>query len=157
MHAITVKERFWSKVDRSGGPDACWPWTASLDGRGYGQFGIGHDRMFRAHRMAVEMDGRPVSPGDVVCHHCDNKRCVNPSHLYVGTKRTNTDDAMRRGQTARGERSGPAKLTSAEVSEVKARVAYGWSQSMVAMMFGICQQSVSDIVRGVNWKYHKEA
>lgn len=151
MYALTVKERFWSKVNLAVGPDECWTWQASLDGRGYGQFSIGQNRMYRAHRLALELTGIEVPPNSVVCHRCDNKRCVNPGHLYVGTKKTNAADAVARGQVAHGQRNARSKLTEAQVSEVILRLRNGETQRSVADHFGVSQGAIWEINAGHNW------
>lgn len=68
--------RFWAKVNRSGGPDACWEWTASTKSSGYGGFWVG-GRVLRSHRVAYEIANGPIPEGAVVCHHCDNPPCCN--------------------------------------------------------------------------------
>lgn len=89
-------ERFWSRVDRSGGPDACWPWTARAVKRGgYGDFQL-RGRRYRASRYAYQLTHGPIPPGLVICHRCDNPPCVNPAHLYSGTQSDNERDKHRR-------------------------------------------------------------
>jgi hypothetical protein len=93
--------RFWSKVDRSGGPTACWPWTDPLTDGGYGQFTVKQDGKFRmvgAHRWILEQIlGRKLSPVRGVedaCHSCNNPPCCNPLHLYVDTRSGNLKYAV---------------------------------------------------------------
>ena len=85
----TIEERFWPKVDRSGGPDACWPWLARRDRQGYGAFAVVGEAK-RAHRVAWELaNGRPF-PADLVADHlCRNTWCVNPDHVEPVTQREN--------------------------------------------------------------------
>lgn len=95
---MTLPQRIDSKIDRSGGPDACWPWTGGRI-KGYGQTTIHGRRRVYAHRLAL-MDalGRELLPGYMALHHCDNPPCCNPAHLYEGTAKDNSFDAHTRGR-----------------------------------------------------------
>jgi hypothetical protein len=102
--------RFWSKVDKSGGPDACWLWTARKAKTGYGNFKVGGE-MTRAHRVSWTITNGPIPHdgsyhGICVCHKCDVKLCCNPSHLFLGTNADNVADRGAKGRTASGDKSG---------------------------------------------------
>ena len=93
--------RFWAKVDRSGGDLACWPWLASKRRNGYGQIGIRREgRLFveSAHRVAWELTHGPIPEGVSICHHCDNRPCCNPGHLFRGSQTDNMQDAAQKGR-----------------------------------------------------------
>ncbi len=98
----TVAERFWSKVDRAGGPEwleACWLWLPPTSQVfGYGDMHANGRKQY-AHRLAWELaSGRQIPAGLCVLHKCDNPRCVRPSHLFLGTKADNAHDAMAKGR-----------------------------------------------------------
>lgn len=76
----TTVERFWAKVDTSGGPDACWPWTARLDCHGYGRLNI-TSRWVMAHRFSYELHVGPIPEGHQLDHLCRNRACQNAKHL----------------------------------------------------------------------------
>lgn len=87
-----IHGRFWSKVDRSGGPDACWNWTSALRSKGYGDFLVRGKERCAAHRLSYIWAYGPIPNGLFVLHRCDNKLCVNPAHLFLGTHHDNMND-----------------------------------------------------------------
>lgn len=91
-------ERFLDRVDRSGGPDACHPWTAGTTGAGYGQYTVGGETVY-AHRWILGyLRGSPLGPDEFALHHCDNPPCVNPSHLHIGDQKQNMRECVDRGR-----------------------------------------------------------
>lgn len=105
---MTVAERFWAKVDRSGGPDACWPFTGAINKYGYGHFSI-DGKTHRANRVAlalgdppdVQRPGGPIPPREIPegmysLHNCDLRKCCNLAHLRLGDQSENNDDAYAR-------------------------------------------------------------
>lgn len=102
-----IEIRIWQKVDRSGGPDACWPFTGYKLPKGYGTILVGSkakktNRQALAHRVAWEVTHGPIPPGLGVLHRCDNPPCCNPSHLFLGDQFANMQDAASKGRTAHG-------------------------------------------------------
>lgn len=89
----TPADRFWQKVRKS---DGCWEWTARVSPEGYGEFW--DDRNVRAHRFSWSLVNGPIPDGLMVCHRCDNPRCVRPDHLFLGTNRENIRDMMAKGR-----------------------------------------------------------
>lgn len=87
----TLAQRLLEKIDMSGGPDSCWPWTACIDGGGYGHIGAGgkYGGMLKAHRVSYELLVGPIPPGLELDHLCRNRKCVNPAHLEPVTHREN--------------------------------------------------------------------
>lgn len=144
------RERFWSKVQKRA--DGCWVWTAGTH-RGYGLFRVQHGRpMARAHRLSYEWAKGPIPPGLVVMHSCDNKRCVNPAHLSIGTQHENVCQAVERALMPRGQRKCNAKLSTRQVHEIRERCAAGESMRRLALEFGVSAPTVQAIVHHRKWR-----
>lgn len=147
----TITQQFWDRVD-AGSPDDCWNWKLAQRGHGYGVVRFG-GVSFPAHRVAYELAHGPIPEGLFACHHCDNRACCNPRHLFVGTQQENLDDCIAKGRTASGERCNAAKLTWAQVDDVRNRWAIGGiTQAQLALEVGISKQQISKIVQGASWK-----
>ena len=151
-----VIARFWSKVEQRGA-DECWPWKASVSSQGYGKFYFG-GRMDHAHRVALRIARQQdIDPGAVVRHACDNRICVNPAHLSLGTHADNTADMMRRGRNKYiipvryGESHSQAKLTLKQVRHIKELLATGMPKAAIGRLFGVCRATIRKIAKGETW------
>ena len=96
--------RFWAKVERSAG---CWNWTASTNVGGYGQLRVGgqNGQPRVSNRIAYELMVGTIPDGLLVLHKCDNPRCVNPNHLFLGTHQDNSDDKIAKGRQGKNWQS----------------------------------------------------
>ncbi len=145
-----VAERFWRFVDKG---DGCWNWTGALT-YGYGMFGVRKGHMVHAHRFSWELIHGPVAGGLVVCHHCDNRRCVNPGHLFVGTQADNMRDMVKKGRQRKGVDRWNAQLTPEIVRQIRRQYRRGGTTyEELGRRFGTTEVNVGKIVRGENWRH----
>lgn len=147
---MTMRERFWSKVD-CGDDDECWVWQATTT-RGYGRFSI-EATPRPAHRVAYRLEVE--EPGDdLVLHHCDNRACVNPNHLYLGDQEDNMEDMFERGRNnhVSEEEHPQSKLTRKAVSHIK------WdleetdkTHRELGERYDVSSTTIGEISRGATW------
>ena len=151
-------ERFWNKVDKT---NSCWNWTGSVRSSGYGSFmlkGVAE----QAHRVAWtlcngEIPNHNSYHGMCVCHSCDNRKCVNPEHLFLGTHQDNMDDKTAKGRCAissgrTGEKHSGSKLTDTEVRVIRAYYP-SLSQVDLARSFGVDRGTIGYITRHQTWQH----
>lgn len=132
---MTAAERFWSRVDTSDGPDACWPWTGFRNDQGYGLVCSNGKPDRRAHRIAYELANGPIPEGHDVLHQCDNPPCCNPKCLHTGTHDENMAEMVQRKRRTRKftDEVMIAVLESHEPHRVIAE-RYGMSRSYIALI-----------------------
>lgn len=155
----TTEQRFWPKVNKDGpimlGMDSpCWIWIAVVHRLGYGQFRLRGD-MIQAHRASWEIHYGPIPDGLWVLHKCDNPPCVNPAHLFLGTRQDNVDDKVNKGRSYHpyGELSPAAKLTKEQAEEIRYLYAHTKVfQRELAERFGVSQTAISRIVISKTWQ-----
>jgi hypothetical protein len=140
--------RFWSRVEIRG-PEECWCWTAERATKmGYGVWRPTRSdrKTYRAHRVAYE--------ALVICHSCDNPPCVNPRHLFVGTRADNTADMVAKLRHVRGSDLPQAKLTTNQVIEARRLYASGaFTIVNLAKRFPISGKAMGHIVRRTTWRH----
>lgn len=129
----------------------CWIWLGNLGGKNYGVvWDMELNRRKRAHRAVYEILVGHIPSDKCLCHHCDNTYCVNPDHMFIGTKADNNADMRRKKRQVVGEKTINAKLTEGQILQI--RQASG-SQTKIADQFGITQPQVSRIKAMQRWKH----
>lgn len=149
-----VAEFFWAHVDRSGGPDACWPWRGVHLPNGYGRYSAKAFGTGVAHRVAWIITFGPVAKGLDVMHRCDNRTCCNVfKHCLLGTRKHNMQDAVAKGRTSRSFQHPHSKLTPQTAFYLKHLYATGlFTQQSLGRWFEVCGDTVSRLVRGASYR-----
>lgn len=147
---MNIKQIFPAKVAPAN-VSGCELWTAGGGSDGYGRLWDG-ERRVGAHRYSWELANGPIPAGMCVCHKCDTPACVNPAHLFLGTRADNMADMTTKGRGRRpnnhGSKNGGAKLTESEAVEVFLAIG---RQRAIAARYGICPGQVSKIKHRKKW------
>lgn len=149
-YATKTKSRLLSKIEIAA--SGCWNYLGLLQPNGYGIFGH-HGKSSLAHRAAYSIYKGEIPDGLQVCHTCDNRKCVNPDHLFLGTQTDNEQDKVSKGRGSKGEKRPLAKHTDEEISELKSRIRKGESVPKLAKEYGIPQPNVYKIKYGKLWRH----
>lgn len=144
------KDVFESKFVKS---DGCWEWAGATNSSGYGSYG-----MRLAHRVAFELYKSQIPDGASVCHTCDNRKCVNPDHLWLGSRKDNMRDCIQKGRFSNPPRfvgSGhpEAKLTEEKVRQIRAAVQAGSKKRPLARFYGIDRGTLRSILEYRTWRH----
>ncbi len=154
----SIATRFWEKVNKT---EYCWEWMGAYNYFGYGRIWVKEGRI-RAHRLSWELHFGAIPPGLVVCHKCDNPKCVNPDHLFLGTQKENLMDAFNKGRRSaigppshsmKGDTHPLAKLTTADVVAIKVALKSGISASQLAHRFNVAYNTIDHIKHGYRWSH----
>lgn len=151
--------RFWSRVSICADHE-CWEWQRGKTRDGYGVFHFG-EKSIRTHRFSYQLHNGEIREHDCVCHSCDNPSCVNPKHLWIGTRADNNADKEAKGRAVyaeqkKGELNPSATLTTSEVVAIKVMARCGLPQARIAKTIGISNASVCMIVSGKRWGHLTE-
>jgi len=141
--------RFWRSTDRRG-PDDCWEWKGGITGPGYGQFPLTHAKGTLAHRFSYELAFGPL--GSLFClHKCDNRKCVNPNHLFAGTQKDNLRDRAQKGRSLTGGKNPQARLSQQKLEFGRLLRSNGWTYSRIACRFNVSTVTMRRALLGITW------
>lgn len=144
--------RFFKKVEVVAG--ACWEWRGAKD-EGYGRFFTRDGKINFAHRISYATHIGPIPDGMLVCHHCDNRACVNPEHLFLGTPRDNMIDMVNKGRNRPARLFGSAnphsKMTLDRAQEARQLHTTGTTIREIARLMGVGETCIGKIIRGERW------
>lgn len=153
-NSADVLERFWTKVNKDGD---CWEWTRALNRRGYGIFSVpcenkGHWCM-TAHRVSYFLKHLHL-PRLLVCHICDNRKCVNPDHLFIGTYTINRADCMKKSRQSVGSDIHASRLSESNVRLIRFLYSVeGVTNRELADQFHVTFKTIRDIITRYTWKH----
>ena len=137
--------RFEEKFYKS--ESGCWVWTAGKLKTGYGAIGVA-GKTVRAHRLSYELYKDEIPDGMHVCHACDNRLCVNPDHLFLGTRADNMRDAVQKRRALTGEKNGQAKLTKKDIVSIRASTE---TNTVLAKKYKVRDATISKIRLRHRW------
>lgn len=130
----------------------CWNWNRCTNGSGYGVMEINWQTHY-VHRLSAQFFlGLAPTSMAFVLHKCDNRRCFNPKHLFLGTQSDNIRDMITKGRGLTGEKSPHAKLNWEKVSEIRKALACGDTKSQIARKFGVCRRIIRRIGENKTWR-----
>lgn len=134
-------------------PDnGCWEWRRNFNDAGYGMLWSSGERNERAHRFSWMAYKGSIPEGLSILHRCDNRRCVNPDHLFLGTRADNVRDCAAKGRMPNGEKHHGAKLSHVDVQEIRAALKSGSRPSALARRYQIHPSVISRIKTGDAWQ-----
>ena len=144
-----IHSRFFVLVEKT---NWCWYWRGSVARHGYGGFQV-NGRKERAHRVSWTLHFGSIPEGRHVLHHCDNRSCVRPSHLFLGDEFDNMRDAKKKGRLARGEHHGRSKLNERFVREIREEYREKRaSMPQLARRYGVSVRQVCNVIHEINWR-----
>lgn len=141
-----VEDRFLKYVNKT---NTCWVWTGAIGKNGYGTLTV--NKKFKAsHRIAYELYKGEIPKGLEVCHTCDNTKCVNPEHLWVGTHSQNMRDKYNKGRSNTTGRKDTidTRLSDKQIIDIKNKYKpYKYTMKMLSEEYNVCQSSINNILK----------
>jgi len=148
----TLAEAFYDKCKISD-TNSCIEWEGIVGHFGYGNLKY-NKKMLRAHRVSYELFNGHLSEGKIICHRCNNPKCVNPKHLYAGTHKQNHKDRQNGQRALKGENHGRSKLTEKQVLEIREKYRpYKVTNKMLAKAYDVHVETIKSINIRKNWRH----
>lgn len=152
----SIEDYFWTYCT-IGAFTECWEWQGSICSTGYGIIFF-RGKEYKAHRVSWEIhNGEQFPKGKMGCHECDNPPCVNPYHIWPGTRSDNTMDMVNKRRHAFGERNWKAKLTDEQVEEIRQMHQAGHTPTELGQLYNVTDGTIGGIVAYRAWKHVRES
>lgn len=154
---MNTVEKFWLKVNRLNESD-CWNWVGPIEEQGYGVFGW-NGKKIKAHRLSWVLTKGEIPKGLFVCHTCDNRKCVNPKHLWLGTVQDNNRDRDLKGRNGWGgnpwQLNPNVKLNPDSVRDIKEKWLSGMDYQEIGDIYNLSKHTIRKVINGQRWSNSK--
>lgn len=153
----SILDRFLSKIAYTANINNCWDWMGGISRGGYGNFGVRINNATKniiCTRLSYFIHNNKDPYGFAVLHKCDNRKCVNPNHLYLGSNKDNSEDMVQKNRQASGVNNGSSKLSEQQVIEIRKEYVFRTvSFQKLANKFNLAKATVKSIIKRETWKH----